>query len=95
MAGNVLSKNLPDHLQTAGIEVHLLGQIHLPGNIAVDFSMGGQVAAIGKIETKIPHLDIKLFPAVKKIVEEPHEKFVMVALQHGPSYSLFVGIAGF
>lgn len=84
----------PDHLQAAGIQIHLLGQIHLTGNIAVNFSVGSQIAAVKKVQAELSHLNVKLLPTVKKIAKQLHEKYVVIALQHGPAGSLLVSIAG-
>ena len=65
IAGGVFIKDFPYHLQAAGIKVHLLFSAQLGSHSAVNFTVAGQIALMGKIKTKIPYLNGKLFPAVK------------------------------
>ena len=90
IAGGVFIKDFPYHLQAAGIKVHLLFSAQLGSHSAVNFTVAGQIALMGKIKTKIPYLNGKLFPAVKSIVKKTHKKFVMIALQQRASGRLTV-----
>ena len=96
VAGQMLAQDFPDHLQAAGIEVDLLAVVHLVCGVAVNLAVGRQVEGIGEIQPKVPGLDGELLLAVKQVVQQAYEKFVVVALEGGTVLAalLAVGLAG-
>ena len=60
----------------------------------MDFTVGGKITGVRKVQLQICHLQVKLFFAVKKVMKKAKKKFVLIALEKRTASGSLISLAG-